>query len=294
MSDDLRDHILAYCDLLRAQGLSPVTIKHYREYVKKGLMFPGGILALMGTLTGKQWGVARAAFDWYARFTGDRELSSNLRMLYRPRKDPRRPIQIPTIEEWRSLGLRAMQERAPFSCILWLQLYSGMRIGDILELENFEIREAASTGRTTMHQKGAGHTVRRDWIPGPLCQEAVNYLAQLSLAPDGLPNYRQLYQLVHRNRDKAEQRIRQWIPKPWHPHTFRHAVPSYLRSMGHKLEDIASITGHVSLDTLQRYYIHVISPHTTIAAQADLARMIFGDPAEKDGDDDGGKKGKGR
>jgi integrase len=275
---DMKEHILTFADLLRGQDLSPATVKHYRTYVQHALEYPGGPLAYMGTLTGHQWGVAKGAMDWYARVTHDDELLSNLRLIFRPRKSAAKPVQIPDLETWRALGEAALRERPPFSCILWLQLYSGLRIGDLFELEPSEVVTAAETGRTTMHQKGAGHKARRDWIPGPICLRTVQYLAGLSRAVDGAYTYRMLYQLVNRQRSKAEEIVRNWIPDPWTPHTFRHSVPSYLNELGFPLEDIASITGHQSLETL-RTYIHTVSPRRTVAAQEALMGLLFGEGA---------------
>jgi len=277
---DIRTTIDTYVDLLRAEELSPVTIKHYRGYLQKALTADGGPLAYMASIGGKQWGVAKAALIWYATFTRNRDLEDDIRRMRAPRKLRAAPVQIPDVDTWRRLGTLALREKPPFSCLLWLQLYSGLRIGDLMNILHGEIETAAESGRTTMHQKGPGGKARRDWIPGPLCQGTVVWLAGTSRAPDGRPTWRVLHQLASPsfrcNIEKAKQRVWDWMPKPWHPHTFRHAVPSYLYEMGWPIEDIASITGHESLETLRRTYIHAVSPRRTIAAQMDLLRMLAG------------------
>jgi integrase len=273
---EMKEHILLFADLLRGQNLAPKTVKSYRTYAQHALEYPGGPLSYLGTLSGHQWGVAKAALDWYARLTHDDELRTNLPLVYRPKKSASKPVQIPDLDTWRALGESALLEKPPLSCVLWLQLYSGLRIGDLFELLPAEVVTAAETGRTTMHQKGAGHKARRDWIPGPLCLRTVQYLAGMSRSVDGQYTYRWLFQLVSRKRSKAESIVRDWLPDPWIPHSFRHAVPSYLNELGFPLEDIASITGHQSLETL-RHYIHAVSPRRTVAAQEALRRLLFGE-----------------
>ncbi len=273
---ELRNTLNTYCDLLRGQNkLSPVTIRQYRRYLRHSLCCAGGQLAYLSTVTPHEWPIAKNAIDWFATLTHDKQLADDLRMLRSPRKPPSKPVQIPDLDTWRALGDAALREKPPFSCVLWLQLFSGLRISDILELKNDEVITAATTGRTTMHQKGPMHKARRDWIPGPLCLPTVQYLARMSTAPDGKPTWHTLFRLVHRSQEEAETRIRLWLPKPWHPHTFRHTVPSYLNELGFSLEDVASITGHQSLETL-RQYIHSVSPRRTLAAQSALAHLLFG------------------
>lgn len=273
--EEARATLDTYCDLLRSSDqLSPITIRQYRRYLRHSLFCDLGQIGYLSTITAHQWPIARNALEWYATLTHDKQLSDDLRMLRAPRKPPAEPVQIPDLDTWRALGAAAVKEKPPFSCVMWLQLFSGLRISDILELKNDEVVTAATTGRTTMHQKGPRHKARRDWIPGPLCLPTVQYLARMATAPDGKPTWHTLYRLVHRDQHEAEVLIRRWIPKPWHPHSFRHAVPSYLHELGFSLEDIASITGHQSLETLQRY-IHQVSPRRTLAAQGALRELLF-------------------
>jgi len=286
-SVDLHSVLATYRDLLRAEEKSPYTIHLYAQTLRLLLSHPHGPIVALGQMTPKRWPIGKSALDRYADQTGNRELRMDLMMLRRPRPGPRRPIQIPDLDTWRRLGAAACRERPPWGCVLWLQLYSGLRIGDIMEIRREEIDTAATTGRTTMHQKGWAHRRRRDWIPGPLCQETVVWISENCRAPDdGRHSYSVLWQLAagaSKSLKAAALKVSQWIPKPWTPHTFRHAVPSYLYEQGYDLETIASITGHDNVETLRKFYIHVTTPRRTLAAQADLRRLLFGDMQTPDG-----------
>jgi integrase len=189
-----------------------------------------------------------------------------------PRKPARKPRNVPTLEEWLEIGRRAWQIPGPLGAAVWLVLYSGMRIGDVLDVSPGEIQEAIGRGSTSCHQKGRGGKRRRSWTPGPLCRIALDRLAEEGTG------WQHLWQILGTvSKHGAEDRINKAIPKPYTAHCFRHATPTYLVALGMDLPTIATITGHESLSSLEKYIRTSIAvpASRTYDAQAKLMNAIL-------------------
>ena len=260
--------IKAFQSWMIARGYAPESAKAYGDALRKSMADPVEYMRKVGSH--QFWLNCRAAWRLVAQWTGDPSIWEAVRGLPGPRKPPRRPRAVPTLEEWLQIGRRAWKTPGPLGAVVWLVLYSGMRIGDVLDISPGEIAEARGRGSTTCRQKGRGGNRRRSWTPGPLCRIALDRLAEET-------GFRHLWQILSTSKGAAEDRVNKCIPKPYSAHCFRHATPTYLVALGMDLPTIATITGHESLSSLENYIRTSIAvpASRTYAAQDRLMRAIL-------------------
>ena len=261
--------LAAFQSWMIARGYATTSAQRYADALAKSMADPVEYMRKVGRY--QPWLLCRAAWRLVAQWTGDARVWEAVRGLPGPRKAPKAPRVIPTLEEWCEIGRKAWQDPRPLGAIVWLVLYSGMRIGDVLDITPGEIAEARGRGSTTCRQKGRGGQRRRSWTPGPLCRLALDRLASEQ-------GYRHLWQLIGGSRGYAEEKVNKQIPRPYSAHCFRHATPTYLVALGMDLPTIATITGHESLSSLEKYIrMSVAVPASrTYEAQAELMRLILG------------------
>jgi len=275
--------LASYRDYLRADRKTPVTIEEYELEVRGALENPRGIIAHLQAIPSRpRWKRCKAALIHFARLTGDTKIPGAIFRLRAPPNTPPKPRVIPTIADWRGLAKRIEAERPPFSAVLWLVVYSGLRLGDVCRMQREWICDAAARGQTEIVQKG--DRMRR-WIVGPLSEPAVRWLA--GYARTARHPWECLWECVTLSSGYrcstykgARQRIQRWIPEPYTPHSFRHAVASYLRygiEPPTPIEVIMDVGGWQSMSALEQYlHRDMVAPARSEQAQGRLYEMLFG------------------
>lgn len=269
-SPDSPDWSAAFRSWLVSRGLASTTANVYAIAIQKSFEDP--VAYLRAAPTRGTWKRTRNAWARWSEWRNDPGPWQAIQGIRGPAGPPERQIRVPDPREWLRLGSQAWRIPGPLGAILWVLIYSGLRIGDLIGLTRDQIGEAYRTGHTgSVRQKGRGGGSIRRWTPGPLAAPGV---ARLAASGEG---WEAVYQLLSSTPRAAAQQVARALPAPWHPHAFRHAVITYLVSIRTPLPQIAEITGHSSLSALSRYIDRHIAvpPAQTYTDQARLAAMLL-------------------
>lgn len=249
----------------------------FREYLQEQEFRPGTVGAYLGTIRfaleagdgdvmlairrakspGRRQQIRAAALQ-YARYIGGEEgMQIRQDILDMPRsrtreKAPERPLSGPEY----SAVLRAVkEEQAPLRHILALLVLTGLRIGDILDIEHDRAAEGLDTGTMYVRQKGGGYR------PYPVLDDVRVELRQL----DEGWEWDVLRQLVSRGRtDNAAYMViyramKRLGPEAGidadriHPHLFRSTAASILWRETRDIYIVMKFLGHKNIATTERY-----------------------------------------
>lgn len=259
-----------------ARGYAKLTVDSYVSTMAKLLVNPAAVQR--AETTHRRWRENRAAAVQWETFAGDSEPWEEIRLIPGPRKPPPRAIHIPTLEEWLRLGRDAWRKPGALGAVLWVLMYSGLRISDVLNLTRSQVEEGVGTGRVAeLRTKSSGGRGSRDWLVAPLVRPGL-----VRLLSSGA--FRYVWQTVGVGALSAGNALRRAIPRPYTPHSFRHASCSYLVALGVKPAVAMRLTGHSSLSAFSRYVNAsvAVAPSAVAEAQALLTRAIAGAAKPKD------------
>lgn len=156
-------------------------------------------------------------------------------------------------DDWATILQAASTLGEPHRSALVLLLLSGLRIGDVLNMQRSAIREALKHGETVIVQKGGRE---RLWAP-PAYAPLHHALRQL-LAREG---WSKIGDLWAGNQRTAANRIRKALAQVCrragvdyaNPHRFRHAMATALNDAGVDPRTIQAVLGHANFATTTRY-----------------------------------------
>ena len=232
-----------------------------------------------GYLLGLPWQAckhAKYALVHYARWKRRPSLIPLIQAVPEPIKGPRRPVHVPDFQRWRELGPELLQRNpGPLGHVLWVLVYSGLRISDVLLLRRPEVIQAGLGADAIVRQKGGGHARRRDWRPAGEILPACRSLA-------AVPGWSELWQSFSGSLPVARQRARAAIPSPHTPHDFRRTFATYHYSLGADLLVIAQMGGWESPSSVERYIVHVPSERVDyFRRRMSLALFPHGTPYDR-------------
>lgn len=244
-----RPFLAKYAADLRSAGYSPVTVAHYLKAATGGLTDPVNHVAKQ-TRYG-MWSWARAAMIAYAKMERRYDLIAAIQVVPPPPKPPKKVIRVPDEQTWVMLGdLAAKRGPIGLACVLWMVYYSGMRIGAILRTTREQAQEVIRKGSTAVLDKGRGGAQERLWRPGARVRRALRVLLKS-------PGWQVVWQTVADGQEAAAAKVRQAIPKPYHPHCFRHKVAQELVGQNIHPRVIMEFGGWRSLTSLTIYLDNV-------------------------------------
>jgi integrase len=180
---------------------------------------------------------------------------------------------------WRALGPELLRRYpAELGHVLWILLYSGLRVGDVCTLTRAQVAQAATGATVEVRSKGRSGEHQRTFRP---IDEVLPRLAWLS----GRPGWSQVWQCVSSpggkgaagDPDRAAAILRRVLPSPYEPHDFRRAFATYQYAGGKDLKTIAQMGGWESAASVERYIVLV--PEERIdQARKDLSNLLFPRP----------------
>lgn len=260
-------------ELLRL-GRAPSTVDTYLVHVARGWADPLRYLASL-----RHWQAVRHA-KWalclYADYRGQGQWRQAILAAPEPLRPSRRPVHVPSVVVWRALGPDLLRRHpAELGHVLWILLYSGLRIGDVCTLTRAQVAQAATGETVEMRQKGRSGRRKRTFRPLDEVRPKLAWLA-------GRPGWAELWQAVAsvggkgsaRDPKSASEILRRYIPDPYDPHDFRRAFATYLYYQGRDLLTIAQMGGWESAASVERYI--VIVPEERIdQARRGLSNLLF-------------------
>lgn len=256
----------SFADHLIDHGRAPVTVLRYLPHVARGWADPLGYLRTIHAWQGMQH--AKNALCAYAEYRRQDHLKPSIKGVPDPLKPARRPVHVPRLSVWRALGPQMLREHpAELGHVLWILLYSGLRIGDVLGLTREQVRTASTGAIVEMRHKGRGGRRRRTFRPIDDVLPALRWLA-------AAPGWGVLWQAVGRSQARAEVKIRKAIPGPYEPHDFRRAFATYLYAITHDLLLIAQMGGWESAASVERY-ITIVPEEWLEEARSNLSNLLF-------------------
>ncbi len=255
------------------QGRAMTTVLRYLPHVARGWADPLGYLRTLHHWQGLQH--AKHALCAYADYRQQGHLKPALMAIPDPLKPARLPVHVPRLSVWRALGPTLLREHPEeLGHVLWILLYSGLRIGDLLGLTRAQVNRAASGAIIDMRHKGRGGRRRRTFRPVDEVLPALRWLS-------AVPGWGVVWQAVARNPKPAEETIRRAIPDPYSPHDFRRAFATYLYHSGVDLLTIAQMGGWESVASVERYIV-IVPEEFMEGARRGLSNLLFpkGKPPE--------------
>ncbi len=265
-NDAVQRGLESFADHLIDHNRAPVTVLRYLPHVARGWADPLGYLRSIHAWQGMQH--AKHALCAYADYRRQGHLKPALLGVPDPLKPARLPVHVPRLSVWRELGPRLLREHpAELGHVLWVLLYSGLRIGDLLGLTREQVSRAATGAIVEMRHKGRGGRRRRTFRPIDDVLPALRWLAQS-------PGWAVLWQSVARSTKAAETSIRGSIPDPYSPHDFRRAFATYLYHSGVDLLTIAQMGGWESVASVERY-ITIVPEEFMEGARRGLSNLLF-------------------
>jgi len=260
-------------DLLR-RGWAPRTVEDYLRHVARGWADPLRYLASISTWQPQRH--AKSALCLYAEFRGQGRWKEAIKAVPEPLRPPRRPVHVPSVATWRALGPELLRRHpAELGHVLWILLYSGLRVGDVCTLTRSQVTQAATGATVEMRSKGRGGKHQRTFRP---LDELFPKLAWMA----GRPGWAEVWQAVASPGGKGSAGdpikacaiLRRYIPEPYEPHDFRRAFATYLYHAGYDLLTIAQMGGWESAASVERYI--VIVPEERIdQARRGLSNLLF-------------------
>lgn len=277
--DGVQRGLEAFADDLLRLGRAPVTVDRYLAHVARGWSDPLRYLASL-----RSWQAVRHA-KWalclYADYRHQSRWRQPIMAAPEPLRPARLPVHVPSVAVWRSLG-RDMLRRYPgeLGHVLWILLYSGLRIGDLCTLTRAQVSAAATGATVEMRQKGRSGRRKRTFRPLDEVLPKLGWLASR-------PGWQEVWQSVAspggkgsaRDAHAAAEILRRCIPDPYNPHDFRRAFATYLYYQGRDLLTIAQMGGWESAASVERYI--VIVPEERIdQARRGLSNLLFPKPIQ--------------
>ena len=276
------EQIAAFKSWLLSKGYAPKTAADYVYWVSKTMDDPEAFLR--NTRSRVVYKTTRAGWKLLSKYLNRQDIWDALRDIEGPRASPPRPKPIPSEAEWVDIARSIWERPGNTPAVAWIIMWSSLRISDVLRIHQRSVFEALQRGATTIKQKGIGGDADRLWVPGPLAMLGLQRLAgDLAAIVKANGDDVCLWNLCSSSKLGAEGQIRQLIPKPYSPHSFRRAFISYAVQMKMPLPTIQSITGHANLASLQVYINkHIaVPPSETETAQTELVRHIIDMAASK-------------
>jgi integrase len=264
--DAVQRGLESFADHMIDHGRAPVTTLRYLPHVARGWADPLGYLRTIHTWQGMQH--AKHALCAYADYRRQGHLKPSIMGVPDPLKPARLPVHVPRLSVWRAMGTQLLREHpAELGHVLWILLYSGLRIGDVLGLTRAQVSTASTGATVEMRHKGRGGRRKRTFRPIDDVLPALRWLA-------ASPGWGVLWQAVGRNKKCAEATIRKCLPDPYSPHDFRRAFATYLYARTKNLLLIAQMGGWESVASVERY-ITIVPEEDLEAARNDLSNLLF-------------------
>jgi len=235
---------------LISKRLRPATVESYCGVM---LRYGRGELAMQGMSWGA-WQTAHSALLQYAAFLGEEEgepVRAFLSRLEEPQRTPRRAERILSPTEYAAIREEIENESEPVRSVLAVVYHTGLRVGDVLQIDRSAVKDAMTTGLLVLEVKGG--TIReyawkvvRDHIEPLLGLRWRRLYEVMKETPKSAYN-----QLYYRLRIVAE---RAGVPKKKiHPHLLRRTFAYYALDATGNMEDVRQLLGHTSIATTQRY-----------------------------------------
>jgi integrase len=252
-----------YLNFLEVQGYSKNTITQRNYYANKVIgkeLNEENIQALIVKYNHQPF---RSFIKEWLRFQGITEEHIKRWVLPIKGRKHQRELKTPTYEEvMEFIGL--LPERTQLACRIMFEC--GLRVSEVLNLERTDI----DTEKGLLRGVGKGNKAFELPISPELCSEIKKLLRNdlrrfIFKYPDFRGHRQKLYkdimmtEINMKGLDRygsiydrgAMKRIRKELT--WHPHMFRHAAATYLKSRGMDLRDIQVFLRHKNLQTVQIY-----------------------------------------
>jgi integrase len=266
-SDTVQRGLESFANALLKRRFARTTAVTYTVHVARGWADPIGYLRSLGSWQRQQH--AKHALSAYADHIGQGGAIQAIKSVPEPIKPDRRPVHLPDLVTWQSIGPRLLQRHpGPLGHVLWILVYSGLRIGDLCGLTRYQVERAARDGAATIGQKGKGGTRKRWWKPVDDVRPALAALASE-------PGWSELWQASGASSKRAcENGIRKRLPAPFTPHDFRRAFATYLYAQTRDLKAVAIMGGWESVQAVERYIVHV-PPEQLEPYRIGLSKLLF-------------------
>ena len=247
--DAVQRGLECFANGLLEHGLVRDTAVLYASHVAKGWGDPVAYLRSLRSWQGFRH--ARSALIRYANMRGQTRAVAVLSSIEGPMKPPARVFKVPDLAGWARLGPELVRANpGPMGDLLWIVVYSGLRIGDLLGITRAQAAELVH-GEEVVRQKGRGGRRTRLWRPA---REILPAIAKLTR----VPGWTILADLVSSaGVHGAAELVRQRIPHPWTPHTFRQCFATYFYQLTRDLVAVRDMGGWESTATVERYIIHL-------------------------------------
>lgn len=254
-----------------ARGLRPRTIDLYRREILLAQAEGDLGAPLSHAQSRSSWVIACAAIRSYLRAAGrEADLAELVRR--HPAPADRGRIRDPAPDPTWSASIRAAADLdEPARSLLLLVLTSGLRIGDVLQLQRHVAEQVVAHGSAVIDQKGGRP---RSWAPGRQARDALRDLL------------RSPWDVVWQSHPAATRpastaaAIRRWLAAVVEqvggphltPHQFRHSLATLLHRSGADVLLIQRVLGHRSVQTTQRY-VHPTAADQSAAVDAALRSL---------------------
>jgi integrase len=197
-----------------------------------------------GATVRKQLNVLARVIDTAGRDWGIHAPINPARAVNRPAAAPGRAKRLPPSEEAVLLEACRASRAANLEAVAVLALETGMRLGELLSLQWTHVRLDRRTAHLQTTKNGEARTV-------PLSSRAVDLLAGLERHPSGrvFPNWKDTLSFEHAWHRAV---VRSGL-EDLRFHDLRHEAATRLFERGLNPMQVATITGHKTLQMLKRY-----------------------------------------
>lgn len=194
----------------------------------------------------------------------------------RPPKRPDKQKKLPTRDEIRRFLQVVEQQNIEDKLMMKILLYMGIRVSELVKIRMDDIDFTPGQEKIYTTRKAG----RNLYLAIPVQMTDIlklyhqNHRDQVYLFESRIGNHKALTTEAIRKKMR-KYREQAGVGTHFHPHTFRHALLTYLAGKGWTPHELQQISGHASPDTL-RHYVHMNPEITRQNLNREIAELEGG------------------